>query len=74
MDLEALRPAVLATVLRHDVVELTRRDAQDLLWVVEHMQDRTSGLVLDLKRISERLLGRIPLLEKMAQVLEDERE
>ena len=72
MNLEALQPAVLAGVLRHDVAEMSRRDAQDLLWAVEHMQDRNSGLALDLRRISERLLGRLPLLEKMAQALEEQ--
>lgn len=72
MDLEALRPAVLAEVLRHDVAEATRRDAQDLLWVVEHLNDtQHPGLALDVQRISERLRGRLPLLDKMAQLLEE---
>jgi len=72
MDLKALSPSVLAEVLRHDVAETTRRDAQDLLMLVEHLNLlEHPGFALDAKRISERLTGRLPLLLKVAQVLEE---
>lgn len=72
MDLEALHPAVLAKVLRHVVAETTRRDAQDLLILVEHLKLlENPGFAEDARRISDRLTGRLPLLLKIVQVLEE---
>jgi len=70
MDLEALTPSVLSEVIKHDIIQPTLRDVENLIVASEHAaQSGNGGLAMEIFLIANSIKGRFHLLLKASQVV-----